>query len=203
MQHLEFCHQVLWPELDVQMVSVSEQWAQFSIAGPRSRDVLRKLVDDKHDLADKAFPYLAARELTVAGGIAARLFRLSFSGELAYELGGAGTLWRRRDPRHHGGGRGVRHRALRHRGARRDAHREGPCRRQRNQRADDRARSRPRPHDVGEEGLHRPRAWRSGRRWSRRTGRRSSASSRSIARRGCVRARISLPVGAAATIAKR
>ena len=38
MQHLEFCHQVLWPELDVQMVSVTEQWAQFSIAGPRSRD---------------------------------------------------------------------------------------------------------------------------------------------------------------------
>ena len=33
MQHLEFCHQVLWPDLDVQMVSVSEQWAQYSIAG--------------------------------------------------------------------------------------------------------------------------------------------------------------------------
>jgi heterotetrameric sarcosine oxidase alpha subunit len=87
MQHLEFCHQVLWPTLDVQMVSVSEQWAQFSIAGPRSRDVLRKLVDEKFDLADKAFPYLAAKELTVAGGITARLFRLSFSGEMAYELG--------------------------------------------------------------------------------------------------------------------
>jgi sarcosine oxidase subunit alpha len=86
MQHLEFCHQVLWPTLDVQMVSVSEQWAQFSIAGPRSRDVLRKLVDEKFDLADKAFPYLAAKELTV-GGITARLFRLSFSGEMAYELG--------------------------------------------------------------------------------------------------------------------
>ena len=67
---LEFCHQVLWPELDVQIVSVSEQWAQFSIAGPRSRDVLRKLVDEKFDLADKALPYLAAREITVGGGIA-------------------------------------------------------------------------------------------------------------------------------------
>ena len=87
MQHLEFCHQVLWPTLDVQMVSVSEQWAQFSIAGPRSRDVLRKLIDEKFDLADKAFPYLAVKELTVAGGITARLFRLSFSGEMAYELG--------------------------------------------------------------------------------------------------------------------
>lgn len=87
MQHLEFCHQVLWPALDVQMVSVSEQWAQFSIAGPRARDVLRRLIDAKFDLADKAFPYLAAKELTVAGGITARLFRLSFSGEMAYELG--------------------------------------------------------------------------------------------------------------------
>ena len=85
MQHLEFCHQVLWPALDVQMVSVSEQWAQFSIAGPRARDVLRRLVDEKFDLSDKAFPYLAAKEITV-GGIAARLFRLSFSGEMAYEL---------------------------------------------------------------------------------------------------------------------
>jgi methylglutamate dehydrogenase subunit C len=98
MQHLEFCHQVLWPELDVQMVSVSEQWAQFSIAGPRSRDLLRKLVDDKHDLGDKAFPYLAAKEMTVAGGIGARLFRLSFSGEMAYEVycgAGHGThVWK-------------------------------------------------------------------------------------------------------------
>ena len=85
MQHLEFCHQVLWPELDVQMVSVSEQWAQFSIAGPRSRDVLRKLVDEKYDLADRAFPYLATKEVAV-GGVPARLFRLSFSGEMAYEL---------------------------------------------------------------------------------------------------------------------
>jgi sarcosine oxidase subunit alpha len=85
-QHLEFCHQVLWPTLDVQMVSVSEQWAQFSIAGPRSRDVVRRLVDEKFDVGDKAFPYLAAREITVAGGVTARLFRLSFSGEMAYEL---------------------------------------------------------------------------------------------------------------------
>ena len=65
------------------MASVSEQWAQFSIAGPRSRDVLAKFVDA--DLADAAFPYLAAREVS-ARGVASRLFRLSFSGELAYEL---------------------------------------------------------------------------------------------------------------------
>lgn len=86
MQHLEFCHQVLWPELDVRMVSVSEQWAQASIAGPNARETLRGVVDPEHDISNEAFPYLAARAVTVGGGIPARLFRISFSGELAYEL---------------------------------------------------------------------------------------------------------------------
>ena len=86
MQHLEFCHQVLWPDLDVHMVSVSEQWAQAAIAGPEARLVLQGVVDAGHDLSDEAFPYLAARPVTVGGGLPARLFRISFSGELAYEL---------------------------------------------------------------------------------------------------------------------
>ncbi len=86
MQHLEFCHQVLWPDLDVQMVSVSEQWAQYSIAGPRSRDTLRKLVDAQHNLTNEAFPHLAAQPVTIMSGLSALLFRLSFSGELAFEL---------------------------------------------------------------------------------------------------------------------
>jgi sarcosine oxidase subunit alpha len=86
MQHLEFCHQVLWPELDVRMVSVSEQWAQGAIAGPKARAVLQGVVDAQHDISNEAFPYLAARAVTVGGGIPARLFRISFSGELAYEL---------------------------------------------------------------------------------------------------------------------
>lgn len=86
MQHLEFCHQVLWPELDVRMVSVTEQWAQAAIAGPRSREVLRAVVDAAYDISNETFPYLAARAITVGGGVPARLFRISFSGELAYEL---------------------------------------------------------------------------------------------------------------------
>mgnify|MGYP000935942684 CR=1 FL=1 len=86
MQHLDFCHQVLFPELDVRMVSVSEQWAQASIAGPHARETLRGVVDAQHDISNAAFPYLAARAITVGGGIPARLFRISFSGELAYEL---------------------------------------------------------------------------------------------------------------------
>ncbi len=86
MRHLEFCHQCLWPDLDVQMVSISEQWAQLAIAGPRSRDTLARVVDRQHDISDAAFPYLTAREVTVLGGTRARLFRISYSGELAYEL---------------------------------------------------------------------------------------------------------------------
>jgi sarcosine oxidase subunit alpha len=87
MQHLEFCQQCLWPELDVEMVSVTEQWAQFAVAGPRARDVLQGVVDPAHDLSNAAFPYLACGELTVCGGTKARVYRLSFSGELAYEIG--------------------------------------------------------------------------------------------------------------------
>jgi sarcosine oxidase subunit alpha len=86
LQHMEFCHQWLWPGLDVQFSSVTEQWAQFSVAGPRSRDVLRAIVDPKRDLSNTAFPYMAAAEITILGGLRARLFRISFSGELAYEI---------------------------------------------------------------------------------------------------------------------
>ncbi|MFX8883461.1 hypothetical protein ABTM86_20000, partial [Acinetobacter baumannii] len=44
-RHLEFCRKVLWPDLDVQMTSVTEQWAQVALAGPRARDVLARLTD--------------------------------------------------------------------------------------------------------------------------------------------------------------
>jgi len=57
------------------------------VASPRARDVLQGVVDPAHDLSNAAFPYLACGEVTVCGGIPARLYRLSFSGELAYEIG--------------------------------------------------------------------------------------------------------------------
>jgi sarcosine oxidase subunit alpha len=85
MSHMEFCHQALWPELDVQYVSVTEQWAQMAVAGPKSRATLQKVIDEIV-LDDATFPYLAAKEISVLGGIPARLFRISFSGEHAYEL---------------------------------------------------------------------------------------------------------------------
>jgi sarcosine oxidase subunit alpha len=86
MQHLEFCQQCLWPELDVQLVSVTEQWAQYAVAGPRSRETVQALLDPGQDMSNAAFPYLAAGEFSVCGGMRARLYRLSFSGELAFEI---------------------------------------------------------------------------------------------------------------------
>ncbi|NLI28132.1 MAG: sarcosine oxidase subunit alpha family protein [Acetobacter sp.] len=86
MQHLEFCHQWLWPEMNVQFISVTDEWAQIAVAGPKARDVLRQIVDPAFDLSNEAFGYMAAASVTICGGQTARLFRLSFSGELAYEL---------------------------------------------------------------------------------------------------------------------
>jgi len=85
-RHLEFAHQCLWPELDVQLISVTEQYAQYAVAGPKSRQLLEKLVDKGVDISNAAFPFMACGEIRVCGGIKARLFRISFSGELAYEI---------------------------------------------------------------------------------------------------------------------
>jgi methylglutamate dehydrogenase subunit C len=84
MQHIDYARQVLWPELDVQAASTTEQWSTFSVAGPRSRALLEKLLPTL-DLSNDSFPYMAAVELRWQD-IPARLFRLSFSGELAYEV---------------------------------------------------------------------------------------------------------------------
>ncbi|RWL57587.1 glycine cleavage T C-terminal barrel domain-containing protein, partial [Mesorhizobium sp.] len=86
MQHLEFCRQVLFPELDVQLTSVSDQWAQFSIAGPKTRDLLKEIVDPAEDLSNEGFPFMGAREVKLRGDLKARLFRISFSGEMAFEI---------------------------------------------------------------------------------------------------------------------
>ena len=86
-QHMEYCAQWLWPELDVQIVSATEQWAQYAVAGPKSRELLQKIVDPAFDISDAGFPYLGVGEITVCGGTKARLFRLSFSGERAFEIG--------------------------------------------------------------------------------------------------------------------
>ncbi len=83
--HLEFCAQTLWPELDVRFASSTDQWAQMAVAGPKSRAILSEIVDE--DISDAAFPFMSARVVSLFGGsLEGRLFRISFSGELAYEL---------------------------------------------------------------------------------------------------------------------
>ena len=82
MQHLEHARQVLWPKLDVRLASVTEQWAQFAVAGPNARTLLERICGD---MSDEAVPYLGVRERMI-GDVPARLFRISFSGELAYEI---------------------------------------------------------------------------------------------------------------------
>jgi len=84
MRHLEYHAQVVWPALDVHLISVTEEWAAMALAGPHSRRVLKKLTTDI-DVSNEACPFMAFREGTIAGA-PGRLFRISFFGELAYEI---------------------------------------------------------------------------------------------------------------------
>ncbi|MEN3305514.1 MAG: sarcosine oxidase, subunit alpha [Micromonosporaceae bacterium] len=84
LEWLEEWLQTEWPHLRAYCTSVTEQWATVALVGPRSRDVLRSLAPDLAvDAA--AFPFMTWRDSTVAG-LAARVCRISFSGELAYEI---------------------------------------------------------------------------------------------------------------------
>ncbi|MGH8856746.1 MAG: sarcosine oxidase subunit alpha family protein, partial [Polaromonas sp.] len=84
MSWLERWLQTEWPELRVYLTSVTDHWATSALVGPKSRDVLAKLCSDI-DLSPEAFKFMDCRAGTVAG-IPARVFRISFSGELAYEV---------------------------------------------------------------------------------------------------------------------
>ncbi len=85
-RHMEFCRQCLWPNLDVQLISATEQWAQFAVAGPNARKLLQKVVDADTPIDNESFPFMACGEISICGGTPGRLFRISFSGELAYEI---------------------------------------------------------------------------------------------------------------------
>lgn len=84
MANLEFYLQVIWPELRVQVTSVTEQWSAIAVAGPNSRKVIQKIVDI--DVSNEAFPFMGASGCVAAGIPGCRLFRISFSGELAFEI---------------------------------------------------------------------------------------------------------------------
>ena len=88
MSHLEFLLQVVWPELRVTVASISDQWAAMSMAGPKAREVLKAAfpqIDCSHD----AIPHMGVLDAELSGeraGVRIRIIRLTFSGELAYEV---------------------------------------------------------------------------------------------------------------------
>jgi sarcosine oxidase, subunit alpha len=76
--------QTEWPDLRVHCTSVTEQWNTFPVVGPRSRDVVGA-VFPQVDVSNEAFPFMAWRDTTL-DGVPVRLARISFSGELAFEV---------------------------------------------------------------------------------------------------------------------
>ena len=84
LSHLEYYLQIVWPELNVNVVSTTEQWAGAAIAGPKSRDLLQKLFPEL-DCSNEKLPFMGFVQAKLKG-VNARIFRISFSGELAYEV---------------------------------------------------------------------------------------------------------------------
>ncbi|HET9977516.1 MAG TPA: sarcosine oxidase subunit alpha family protein [Burkholderiaceae bacterium] len=84
MNWLERWHQTEWPELKVWLTSVTDHWSAIAVVGPKARDVMRALCSDI-DFAPEAFKFMDWRSGTVAG-VPARVFRISFSGEVSYEI---------------------------------------------------------------------------------------------------------------------
>ena len=81
---LELWQQTEWPHLEVYLTSVTDHWATAALVGPKAREVLTRVCDDI-ELTRDAFPFMTVREGHVAGA-PARIFRISFSGELSYEI---------------------------------------------------------------------------------------------------------------------
>ena len=84
MAHLEHYLQLVWPELDVHLTSITDQWAVAAVAGPRARRLLENL-DSDIEFTNQALPFMGWRTGQI-GGIPAQVYRISFSGELAYEI---------------------------------------------------------------------------------------------------------------------
>lgn len=83
LRHMDFVHQAFRAGWDVRFSSVTEHWAQFAVAGPRALDVVNKLLE--RTVKKSEFPFMACGPAVVLG-VPGRLFRISFSGELGYEI---------------------------------------------------------------------------------------------------------------------
>ncbi len=77
--------QTEWPQMEVYATSVTEQWAVASLNGPYARKVLEQVIDMPDSLNNDSFPFMSMREARVAD-IPARIYRISFTGELAFEI---------------------------------------------------------------------------------------------------------------------
>ena len=82
LQHLEYYLSVIWSDLRVRVASVTDQWAAMSLAGPSSRKILSRLLED---VDDQSLPFMGVKD-TVYREVPIRVMRVSFSGEMAYEL---------------------------------------------------------------------------------------------------------------------
>ncbi|CAI2933235.1 sarcosine oxidase subunit alpha [Aminobacter niigataensis] len=84
MHHMEDYLQTEFPNLDVWLTSVSEQWAVIAVQGPNSRDIIAPLVEGI-DMSDAAMPHMSVREGKICG-VPTRLFRMSFTGDRGFEV---------------------------------------------------------------------------------------------------------------------
>ncbi len=84
MSWLEYLLQCHWTDLQVQVASLTDEWAGMAVSGPKAREALQLAFPDI-DVSNEALPYMGCRDVTCEG-IALRLLRMSFSGELAYEV---------------------------------------------------------------------------------------------------------------------
>ena len=81
--HMEEWLQTEWWDMQVYTANLTEQYAQIAVVGPNARKLLERL--GGMDVSREALPFMAWREGTL-GGFAARVYRISFSGELSYEI---------------------------------------------------------------------------------------------------------------------
>jgi sarcosine oxidase subunit alpha len=84
LNHMEDYLQTEWSGLDCWLTSTTEQWAVIAVQGPDSRKVIERLVEDI-DLSPSAMPHMSVREGRICG-VPTRLFRVSFTGELGFEI---------------------------------------------------------------------------------------------------------------------
>ncbi|QGX98788.1 sarcosine oxidase subunit alpha family protein [Roseovarius faecimaris] len=82
--HMEDWLQCEWWDWKVYTANVTEQYAQIAVVGPKAREALEALTKD--DISGEALPFMSFKEITLGDGIPARAYRISFSGELSYEI---------------------------------------------------------------------------------------------------------------------